>query len=316
MMNKRILKTGALAVAMTVLFAIFAFRVADWTKGLNSEFIVYGQSGTGVSGGSGPTGPTGSTGSTGVTSNPTTKVLTQISAGNFDSATYYGTIIEVSNPNPSAITVNAKFYNEDGTPSTLTFATNQSSQPTFSGSLSNLTLAANSILVISVGTTTTTLPKTGTTIWGIVTGSNTISVANFFELRRSTDSFLYSRVGIAASLPNMKSFLIPRVREKSSLTQTAEIETGFAIVNTGTKAANVTAKLYDASGNVLATGVIPLLPGAHKALFVGSAFQSLSDLAGRQYQYILFSSDQPTIGAAAIAFEGGNLTSFPVDPLS
>src|ERR1041385_5319187 len=109
MINKRILKTGALAVALTVVFAIFAFRAADWTKGLNSEFIVYGQSGSGSSGGS-----------TGITSNPTTKVIPQIAAGAFDVATYYGTVIEVSNPNSSAITVNAKFYNEDGTPATLT----------------------------------------------------------------------------------------------------------------------------------------------------------------------------------------------------
>src|SRR4029077_20383177 len=150
-----------------------------------------------------------------------------------------------------------------------------------------------------------TLPKTGTTIWGTITGSNAISVASFFELRRLTDSFLYSRVGIAASLPNMTSFLIPRVREKVSLTQPAEIETGFAIVNTGTLAANVTATLYDAGGNPLAIGKIALPSNSHKALFVGSAFQNLTDSAGRQYQYILFKSDQPTIGAAAIAFEGG-----------
>src|SRR5258706_514869 len=51
--NKRIWKTGALAVAMTVVFAIFAFIAADWTKGLSSEFIVYGQASTGSSGGSG-----------------------------------------------------------------------------------------------------------------------------------------------------------------------------------------------------------------------------------------------------------------------
>jgi hypothetical protein len=31
---------------------------------------------------------------------------------------------------------------------------------------------------------------------------------------------------------------------------------------------------------------------------------------------MLFTSDRPTIGAAAIEFEGGNLTSCPVDPIS
>ena len=39
--NKRILKTGALAVAMTVVFAIFAFRVADWTKGSLSPILSF-----------------------------------------------------------------------------------------------------------------------------------------------------------------------------------------------------------------------------------------------------------------------------------
>ena len=68
MMNKRILKTGALAVAMTGVFAIFAFRAADWTKGLSSEFIVYGQSTGGTSGGT--TGGTG--GSTGSSTTSTT----------------------------------------------------------------------------------------------------------------------------------------------------------------------------------------------------------------------------------------------------
>jgi hypothetical protein len=308
MINKRILKTGAVAAAMTVVFAIFSFRAADWRKGLSSEFIVYGQSGSGTTGG---------TGSTGLSANETTKVLPQISAGAYDSASFYGTVIEITNPNGSAITVSGKFYNEDGTPSTLAFATNLSSQPTFSGNFSNLSLPAGSILVISIGTTSATSPKTGSTIWGTITGSNTISVASFFELRRQTDSALYSRVGIPASLPNMTSFVIPRVREKTSVTQPAEIETGFAVVNTGTQTAMVTAKLIDANGNVIASGSFPLVANGHKAGIVNSAFSFLSpEAAGRQYQYMLFTSDKPTIGAAAIAFEGGNLTSFPVDPIS
>src|SRR2546426_2233965 len=138
MINRRILKTGALAVATTVVFAIFAFRAADWTKGLSSEFIVYGA----ATGGSTPTPlPPSGGGST------TSKALPQIAAGAYDSATHYGTIIEIVNPNTSDITVGGNFYNEDGTTSTLTFATNLSSQPTVSGSFSNLKLPAGSILI-------------------------------------------------------------------------------------------------------------------------------------------------------------------------
>jgi len=40
---KRILKTGALAVAATVAFGVFAYRAAEWSKGINSEMIVLGQ---------------------------------------------------------------------------------------------------------------------------------------------------------------------------------------------------------------------------------------------------------------------------------
>ena len=42
--DKRILKSGTLAVAVTIAFAIFISRAAEWSKGLNSEMIVIGQS--------------------------------------------------------------------------------------------------------------------------------------------------------------------------------------------------------------------------------------------------------------------------------
>src|SRR4051812_5532644 len=98
MINRtRILKTGALAAAMTVVFAIFAFRAADWTRGLSSEFIVYGQAGSGGSGGSGGTGGSGAT----------TKVVPQIAAGNYGDVEpkNYGTVIEVVNPGTTAVTL-------------------------------------------------------------------------------------------------------------------------------------------------------------------------------------------------------------------
>src|SRR2546427_384682 len=143
MINRRILKTGALAAATTVVFAIFAFRAADWTKGLSSEFIVYGA----ATGGSTTTPPpTGGGGST------TSKALPQIAAGAYDGATHYGTIIKILNPNTSDIPVSGNFYNEEGTTSTLTFATTLSSQPTVSGSFSTQNLPAGSILILSVGT--------------------------------------------------------------------------------------------------------------------------------------------------------------------
>jgi hypothetical protein len=314
--SKKILRTGAVAAVMVALFAVFAFRAAEWTSGLNSGFIVYGQSSTGSTGGTGSTGSTGSTGGT-TGGSPNSKAIPQIAVGAFDNSTHYGTIIEIINPNASAITVSGNFYNEDGTASTLPFATNMTSQPMFIGSFTNFNLPAGSILVLSTGTTSATTPKNGTTNWGLISANNTISVSSFFELRRRGDDALYSRVGIASSSPNMSSFLIPRIREKQSAdSNSEEIDTGFAVVNTGSKTATITAKLIDANGNTIATASFPLAPNNHKAAIVSSGFMFLTgEASGRQYQYMLFSSDQPTIAAAAIAFEGGNLTSFPVDPL-
>jgi hypothetical protein len=247
----------------------------------------------------------------------TTKAIPQIPVGAYDNWTHYGTIIEIMNPNGSAIAVSGNFFNQDGTPSTLTIATNMSSQPTFSGSFSNINLPANSILVLSVGTTSGTMPQKGTTNWAMISATNTISVSTFFELRHRGDESLYSRVGIPSSRTDMSSFLIPRVREKQTDEGHAEIDTGFAIVNTGSKTATITGKLFDSNGNVVGSLNFPLAANSQKAGVASSEFAFPSGEAiGRQYQYMLFSSDQPTIGAAAIAFEGGNLTSFPVDPLN
>ena len=312
MINKRILKTGALAAAMTVIFAIFAFRAAEWTKGLNSEFIVYGQSGSN----------TGGTGGTGSTGGSTTKVIPQIAAGAYDKFTYYVTVIEVVNANTSAVTLNGSFYDDKGNPSTLLFSTNMTSQPTIGSTFSNLTVPAGSILVLTTGTFSTSAHTTGTTVWGTITGSNNISVSSFFELRDSSADALYSRVGVPASLPNMTSFLIPRIRLTGSpvtatAAATSSIDTGFALVNTGTKTATVTGKIIDVNGNVIGSTSILLPPNGHTAAFVSSSFTLLgTEASTRQYQYVLFTSDQPTIGAAGLSIEGGSVSSFPVTPLS
>src|SRR5712692_6433476 len=145
MINRRILKTGALAVAMTVVFAIFAFRAADWTKGLSSEFIVYGQASTGSSGSTGGTGGTGSTGGA------TTKVVAQVAAGNYGNTEPrgYATVVEIINTTTAAETFSGNFYNEDGTAATVKFKTNVASLATFTGSFSAVSVPAGGILVIN-----------------------------------------------------------------------------------------------------------------------------------------------------------------------
>jgi len=309
--SKRILKTGALAVATTIVFAIFAFRAAEWTKGLDSEFIVYGQ----ATGGS--TGTTGGGTSGGGTT--VTKVIPQIAAGNYGDVEprKYGTVIEIVNPNSTAITISGSLYNENGTSSTLIGTTNLTSVlPTFTGSFNNLPLAANSVLVIEIGTNSTNTPLVPTTNWGKFTASGAITVASFFDLRDSGSNLLYSRVGVPASRADMTTFVIPRIRQASSGAGIAEIDTGFALVNTGSLPAHVTATVKDANGNTVgAQKVITLAANAHMSNFVVGLFGLTGEASVRQYQYIKFSSDSASIAAAALAFEGASQTSFPVDAL-
>src|SRR5262245_44882044 len=118
-LNKRIIKTGVLAVAATLVFAAFVFRAVEWSKGLDSGVVVLGQTGgTGGGGGGGgsttactPTsgGGQGGTGSSGGASACVVKIVPQIALGSFDSTpnnpqglTKYSTIIQIVNTNSSA----------------------------------------------------------------------------------------------------------------------------------------------------------------------------------------------------------------------
>jgi hypothetical protein len=311
MINKRILKTATLAVAMTVVFAIFAFRAADWTKGLNSEFIVYGQAGSGSSGGSG-----GSSGST-------TKVVAQIASGNFGDIEprSYGTTMEVVNPGTAAVTVSGNFYNENGTPSTIPYTSSASTLTITNGAFSNYSLPAGAILVISTGTTSASTPTVGTTNWGKFTSSGNISVTSFFELRHSQTRQLFARVGVAASPANLGSFMIARVREKQvAASGLNDIDTGFALVNTGSAATLAMVTIKDSTGATVGSPkLIALSPGQHVANFVSLLFSDLTENAGagRQYQYVRFDvgSSPATLAATGLSIEGGSLSSFPVDTI-
>src|SRR4051812_19614373 len=142
--NKGIWKSGVLAVAVTVVFAIFIFRAADWTKGLNSEFVVYGQTG----GGGGSIGGTGTSGGTLVT-----KVLPQIAVGSFGpdvpgSDLQYNTVIQITNTNSTPVVVSGNFYTQGGTASpvalTATGGVNISG-----GVLPSTTISGNTVFVVT-----------------------------------------------------------------------------------------------------------------------------------------------------------------------
>src|SRR6266850_3823828 len=234
--KRRILKTGALAIVVTIAFASFVFRVEEWTKALRSDFVVYGQTGTGG-------GSTGVPGGGGGTSVSVTKVLPQIAVGSFDgNLTKYSTVIEIVNTGSTALTVSGNFYNTNGTPSTVAYATNLAATPTITGTIPSISLGANNVLVISGNTS-----PTFTSNWAKVTATGgTVSIATFFEIRDGATGTLYSRVGVNASAANMSKFVIPRVRNSA-------LEVAFALVNTGEVPATYTATLRDVNGAPIGT---------------------------------------------------------------
>jgi hypothetical protein len=301
--NKRILKTGALAVVVTIAFGIFAYRAAEWSRGFNSGFIVLGQTGTAGGGSNGC-----STGGSGTGSVAVTKVVPQIVAGSYDGGfTKYTTVIEVVNTSGIASSINANFYNVDGTALTGVTLTAGTSSVT-NGVISAASIAKDAVYVVSGGGTT----AAGVTAWGKITSCGSFSVSTFFEIRDGVTNVLYSRVGVAASRADLSNFVIPRVRDVA-----AGLDVGFALVNTGSTSASITATLKDATGAVVTGGTktITMLPGSHQSVFTKDFFGLLNEPTGRNYQYITFTSTSSTFAAIALAIEGATETSFPVDPL-
>lgn len=301
--DRRIWKTGVMAVVATLIFAFVVFRAEDWSRGLNSEFVVYGQTSSGGTGGSTGTGGT-------ITY---TKVIPQIAVGSFDgNLTKYSTIIQVINTGTSAVTLTGNFYNETptstsaATASTLQMLTTASTVPTFTGSFSGLSLAASGVLVITADTAATYTP-----LWGKITSTGPITVAAAFELRDGLTNTLYNRVGVAASDGDMRRFVIPRIRNVAS-----GLDTGFAIVNTGSTTANLTATLCCTStGAAIATKTQAFTPGQKIPTFANGFFNLGTESSGTLYQFMTFESTSGQFGAMGLSIEGASLTSVPVDRL-
>ena len=303
--KRRILKTGALAIVVTIAFASFVFRVEEWTKALRSDFVVYGQVMT--------TTPGGGTGGGGGTTPTTTvtKILPQIAVGSFDgNLTKYATVIQIVNTNSNSVTVKGNFYKQiDGNLSDLTYTTNRGVSVT-AGVLNETILPGNSSLVIT-GSLPTTTQATYKGNWAKIQATGSVTIASFFEIRDVATNVLYSRVGISAS-PVMSKFAIPRVRNVA-----AGLDVGYAIANMGPSTATITATLRDAIGvQIGSPKTISLDPGIQKADFIGSLFGLSETGATTTYSYVTFDGGSSAqLGAIAVSFEGASQTSFPVDQL-
>jgi hypothetical protein len=294
--DKRIWKTGVAAAAITLVAALFVMRLDEWSKGLTSGFIAYGQSGTG--------GVTGSSGGTGTGTVTITKTLPHLVGGGG-----YSSVIEVINTSAATESVTASFFDQKGNASTAAYtaSVNGTAATNFTGSMAAVSLPVNGTLIIS-------LPNTGGTIvnWGNIVSTSTITVAEVFELRDPNNG-LISRVGVPASVPNMTSFIIPRFRNI-----TTKLDVGFAIANTGSTDTTVTVTLRDAAGNTLQTTALPLPKHQQIAAFPSDIFPGLKappDATG--YGALTFSATGAQLAAIGLAIENqtNSLATFPVDQL-
>ena len=302
--DSRVWKTGLVAVVATIILSVFVFRAAEWTRAINGEFVVYGQTSGGGSGGSG-----GGTGTAGVTF---TRVIPQIAVGSYDSLFNHVTVIQVVNTGSASINVSGNFYNPNGTASTVAMTTNAATVPTFTGTLASTPLVANGVLVITAATA-----STGTTNWGRIVTTGSASVSSYFELRDFTTSALSTRVGVPSSANDMAQFLIPRARNVA-----ANFDVGFAVVNTGGTAANITGVVRDAAGTQIAARTVSLGARSHTANFAREFFTAAgcapclgTEGAGTLYGFVTFTSASAQFAAMALSVEGGSLSSVALDRL-
>jgi len=284
--DKRIWKTAALAIAVTILFAVFVFNVEHLIPQANSA-----NERTAL----------------------VTKVIPHIPVGSFDGGlTKYLTTIQIVNTGSSPVMVSGSFYNPDGTASTLQMISNLVPAG-FMGTLGSTDLGSGAVMTITPADATA-----GTVNWANIVTTADATVSAYFELRDGTTNVLYNRTGIQGSSATLSRFVIPRVRNAAS-----GLDAGFALVNTGSTAASITLTVKNSAGERLAARTFNLAAGNQ---ITGFPFQLLASGAGcapclgaeglgTSYGYLTFESTSATFAAAALAVEGGMLSGLPVEAL-
>src|SRR5213593_1151908 len=242
-----------------------------------------------------------------------TKIIPQIAIGSFDGgATKYSMVIEIINSNVISANVSANFLNEDGSLTNLTFITNSSTVPTINnGILTSLTLDPNKVLVISGGTTAGTTPSIGTIAWARIVTDAPVNIVMYLDQRAAATNALRSRIGMPVSPSNMAKFVIPRVRNVDT-----GLDVAFALVNTAPTSTSLTVTLKGTDGSTLGNRILTINGSSHRALFTQELFPLINEPGGTNFQYIVFDAGTASqFAAVALAIEGGNQTTFPVDVL-
>jgi hypothetical protein len=297
---KRAAFTGAAFLTLLIVL-----NLKDWSGAFDSSFVVYGQ----TAGGAGQLGPGGvlfGSQSSG------TRIIPQIAVGSFDGGlTNYATIVQVTNTGTTAAMLTGTFYKEEanGAPSTtfpFGFTGNTAALADPVPSFSNVLVQPNATVVL-----TSASSGPGATGWGKITSTGSISVSTVFEFRDVATGTLHSRIGVVSGSAEMSKFTIARMRNVASV-----FDVGFALVNTGTTDAVITATLYDVNGvQVGSPENIVVAANGHVAKFVQQLFNLSGEPAGTSYSHVVLSSGSPQWASMALAYEGGSINSFAVEQL-
>ena len=226
--------------------------------------------------------------------------LPHIVFGSYDQGvTRISTIIQISNVE-STPGVSAGFFDEAGAPSRVVMGLTGGTPTTFSGSVSNVVLPPHGSLAISADTA-----QNYAAYWGTITASKDVLISTLVELRGATGE-VPSRVVLDVADSNMRRFSIPRLHDSKGL------DTGFAIVNTGSMPATLVATLHNAEGIVLKTKTREFAGHQHVGSFAKEYFELAEELSpGPDYQYITFDSKSAQFVAVAFGIQGAHDDSAP-----
>jgi len=115
-----------------------------------------------------------------------------------------------------------------------------------------------------------------------------------------------SRVGVVPSMYEMGKFATSIISAQSK----DDLYTGVAVVNTNEKAVNLTLRLKDRSGNVLATTPLTLNPGSQTARFIHELFPAV--LPSNFQGFLEVDSNDEGIVTMGLLVSQGILTSVPM----
>ena len=238
-------------------------------------------------------------------------IVPQIAAGSFDGGvTSYNTVIQIANQTTVDVEINVEVFEQNGTPSNLTFHTDDLYLGTFTGVFGPCTLPPNHSVVI-----TSEQMATGKVNWARVTADRKIIVSTVFEIRYRNGT-LISRVGVPGSASNLPNVVIPRMRDVAK-----GIQTAFAIVNTGADDISVTANLYSRVDGFDVVHVVDgitfsLTAGSQTSQFFNQLFAPLNnEPIVTSYSHVVLEPTAPTLAATSLVYEGSDQATLPVTRL-